>query len=96
MIKEVVVYRIKKTQLENFHRLRQTIASEVAGLSGFCSIQTHGHNEESGTFMDVCEWQSAADAKQAFEQFPKLPSAPAFMETFAGEPVYAGHFDAAL
>ncbi len=93
MIKEIVIYKIKPEQAPGFARLRQTLAEELSQLPGFHSIATEVSVDDSNTFIDIAQWHSVEDAKHAFENFPKLESAPALMEALAGKPVFAGHFE---
>ncbi len=77
---EIVLYVVHEGKLDAFLEARKKIMNEVKRFKGFISATTLRSSQDPNTFLDYLVWDNLEHAQKAFESFPGLPSAKAFME----------------
>lgn len=87
---EVVAYTVPVEKLDRFQKIRKKLMRDIGKLEGFVSATTLQSHENPQLFIDMMTWKSRAQAQRAFEKFPELPSAKAFMST-VGEVRFSDH-----
>lgn len=95
-VTEIAIYKVDQNRIPEFLKTAEKMHAELETVPGFISIETRPSVDGAGVFMDICVWETKAAALQAMEKFPTFQNAPAFLSFFEGDPIYMGHFAAAV
>lgn len=77
---EVVLYKIKQDQIENFDRLTKLADECLSSRNGFIIRIVKNDCKDKSIFMDIVEWESLSDAENAAKEIEKDPKIIPFFE----------------
>lgn len=90
-VTEIAVYSVPEPLLPRFLAQQPAAHAVISAFPGFRSLRTLRSAEQPNTFVDYCEWDSLAHAKEANERAMTMPELQIFFELGDGM-ISFGHY----
>lgn len=88
LTREIIVYRIRTAEIEEFEAIKEQMIQESMSLEGLRSSTTAKVLGEPGVFADTMVWASHEAALAAKPAFENLPTAKRFLGLMTGPPLH--------